>query len=129
MTDLAYVGNLAYNESPAWRALREKAREKRGPGRADGCRSDYPSYFTQTEPKVLEGSKGTWYWLVAGKQFLCSFRPGDDADKERAWFALLDYVKRSFPEPNPDSRNVVGPCCVPESGDVPKPMPPEKNDG
>jgi hypothetical protein len=84
-----------------------------------------PSYLTQTEPTVLHGR--TWYWVVAGRQFLCSFL-NNPKDKERARLALLRYVQESLPEPNDDSRLVQGPCCVPEGGDFPRPLPAEESE-
>ena len=77
--------------------------------------------ITLKTPKVLGGM--CWYWLVAGKQFCCSFRgPKDGLESRRALEALVAYVKRELPEPVPWSVRVVGPCCVPEGGDFPKPI-------
>ena len=88
--------------------------------RADG--------ITIRQPKVLGGR--CWYWLVAGKQFCCSFHgPKDGRESRRALEALVKYVKKSLPEPNPHSASVSRPCCVPEGGDIPKPLHPEKSDG
>lgn len=88
-------------------------------------RSDSERYLTQSEPTVLHGM--TWYWIVAGKQFLCSFH-AHGGDKARAKEALLRYVQESLPAASDDSRLVVGPCCVPEGGDFPRPLPAEDDD-
>ena len=87
--------------------------------------TDRKRYFTRAEPTVLHGR--AWYWVVAGKQFLCSFR-NNPKDKELARGDLLRYVKDSLPEPVEDSRLVEGPCCVPEGGDFPRPLPAEADD-
>ena len=98
--------------------------------------------ITLRQPKLFGGSltiEGNslrlgwvwgWYWLIAGKQFCCSFEGlKGGPESRRALEALVRYVKDSLPEPVKDPASVVGPCCVPEGGDFPKPMPREKSDG
>ncbi len=70
-----------------------------------------------------------WYWLIAGKQFCCSFRgPKDCRESKRALEALVAYVRDRLPEPVAEPGKTVGPCCVPEGGDFPKPLPAESDD-
>ncbi len=102
-----------------------------------------PKYFTQLEPTLLTGgpiqtpSKGgariaasdkwisAWIWCVAGRQFVASFEcPGGEVDEglsAQARRDLMDYVQAVLPGPRSDSARVVGPCCVPEAGDIPRP--------
>ena len=81
-----------------------------------------------TEPRVFGGY--CWMWFVAGRKFCCSFRgPSDGAESLRALRALGDHIRGFLPESAKNSGSVEGPCCVPEGGDIPKPLPPEESDG
>lgn len=117
--------------------VQRRAREALGPtGRqfrpGELCPTETKEFISMARPKPLIGWAGArfgcWYWTVAGRQFCCAFRQKEVGASDAARLALVRYVKGSLPEPVEDSGSVVGPCCVPEGGDFPKPMPPEKSD-